>query len=102
MRITVLTVPDCPNGPLVRARLAEALAGPEAEVAAEIEQIEVTELAQAERLGMTGSPTVLVDGTDPFATPGAEPSVSCRLYRAADGSVGGAPTVTELRAALTR
>ena len=98
MRITVLTVPDCPNGPVVRERIAEALGGLEAEV----EQIEVTDVEQAERLGMTGSPTVLLDGSDPFAAPGARPSVSCRLYRSADGSVGGAPSVSELRAALTR
>jgi hypothetical protein len=97
MRITVLTVPDCPNGPVVRARIAEVLDGR----AVEVEQIEVSDVAQAERLGMTGSPTVLVDGTDPFAVPGAALSVSCRLYRGADGSVGGAPSVSELRAALT-
>jgi hypothetical protein len=51
---------------------------------------------------MTGSPTVLVDGADPFRVPGTGPSVSCRLYRGADGSAGGAPSVSELRAALSR
>ena len=29
---------------------------------------------------MTGSPTLLVDGADPFARPGQPPSISCRLY----------------------
>ncbi len=48
---------------------------------------------------MTGSPTVLFDGADPFAVPGAEPSVSCRLYRGVDGHVEG-PGIEGLRRAL--
>ncbi|MFI2204210.1 hypothetical protein ACH47Z_26165 [Streptomyces sp. NPDC020192] len=44
---------------------------------------------EAERLGMHGSPTLLVGGTDPFARPGQEPSLSCR--------VGGLPSVERLR-----
>ncbi|MER8046563.1 alkylmercury lyase family protein [Streptomyces sp. NPDC094032] len=96
MRITVLTVPDCPNGPVVRERITVALGGR----AAEVVLVEVTEQADAERTGMTGSPTVLIDGADPFARAGAEPSVSCRIYRDADGGVDGAPSVDDLRLAL--
>ncbi|MFI1572664.1 alkylmercury lyase family protein [Streptomyces anulatus] len=97
MRITVLTVPDCPNGPVAQERITTALNGR----AAEVELVEVTEQAEAERAGMTGSPTVLFDGVDPFGTVGAAPSVSCRIYRHADGEVDGAPSVDELRKALT-
>ena len=75
MRITVLTVPDCPNAPVVRQRIAEALDGR----AAEVRLVEVAAPEDAVRWGMTGSPTVLVDGADLFAEPGASPSVSCRL-----------------------
>ncbi|TXS49336.1 alkylmercury lyase [Streptomyces sp. uw30] len=96
MRITVLTVPDCPNAPVVGDRLDAALGGLEAV----IEWIEVTDDAQAARLGMTGSPTVLVDGVDPFATADAPASVSCRLYRRPDGATDGAPSVADLRNAL--
>ncbi|MGA5215235.1 organomercurial lyase [Streptomyces cinereoruber] len=96
MQITVLTVPDCPNGPVVRERIAAALDGR----AAEVELLEITEQADAEQTGMTGSPTVLIDGTDPFAQAGAAPSVSCRIYRDADGGADGAPSVDELRRAL--
>ncbi|GAA1879985.1 hypothetical protein GCM10009753_04110 [Streptantibioticus ferralitis] len=97
MRITVLTVPDCPNGPVVEERIAAALAGR----AAEVELVEVREEADAARWGMTGSPTVLLDGIDPFAAEGAVPSVSCRIYWGADGKADGAPSVDALRKALT-
>src|SRR4051812_13884522 len=96
MRITVLTVPDCPNAPVVRERITAALAGR----VAQVELVEVTEEAEAARWGMTGSPTVLLDGGDPFAAAGAVPSVSCRLYRDEDGRIEGAPSVAALRRAL--
>ena len=37
---------------------------------------------------MAGSPTILTDGTDPFARPGQQPSLSCRLYRDEQGNPG--------------
>ena len=49
---------------------------------------------------MHGSPTVLIDGSDPFAAPGADASLSCRLYRDEAGRVQGAPSAGQLRAAL--
>ncbi|MER7174790.1 alkylmercury lyase family protein [Streptomyces mesophilus] len=67
----------------------------------EVETVEVRDEEQARALGMTGSPTILVDGVDPFAVAGAEPSLSCRLYRGADGTAEWAPTVEDLRAVLT-
>lgn len=100
MRITVLMVPDCPNAPVVRERLARALGGRSAQVAL----VEVDGEEQAARLGMTGSPTVLIDGADPFAVPdaAAAASVSCRLYRHLDGTTDGAPSVADLQRALAR
>lgn len=97
MRITVLTVPDCPNAPVAQERVHAALAGRTAEVAA----VQVHDAAEAAQWGMTGSPTVLIDGIDPFPQTGTGPSVSCRIYRHADGIVDGAPSVDELRQALT-
>jgi len=49
---------------------------------------------------MHGSPTLLVDGVDPFAAPGQPPSLSCRLYRDATGHADAAPPVDALRRAL--
>ena len=50
---------------------------------------------------MTGSPTILLDGVDPFAAAGAAPTVSCRIYRGPDGAADGAPSVQDLTAALS-
>ncbi|MEV6026406.1 thioredoxin family protein [Streptomyces sp. NPDC052036] len=96
MRITVLTVPDCPNAPVIEERLTRALDGR----AADVQRVEVADREQAVRLGMAGSPTVLIDGVDPFAAPGAPASLSCRLYRGPEGHVEGAPSVTDLRRVL--
>ncbi|WHT23369.1 alkylmercury lyase family protein [Crossiella sp. CA-258035] len=63
--------------------------------------IEVVDTAeQAAQTGMNGSPTLLVDGADPFAEPGQTPNVSCRIYRDEQGSPTGTPTPSQLRAAL--
>ncbi len=96
MRITVLTVVDCPNARPALERVTAALDGRDAEV----ELVEVADEAEAARRGMYGSPTILIDGTDPFAPPGAVPSLSCRLYRDANGAVSGAPSGAALRQAL--
>src|SRR5260370_30128450 len=97
MRITVRAVPDCPNALVAAGRITAALAGRPASV----ELVEVTGEAEAARLGMTGSPTILLDGVDPFAAALAVPSVSCRIYRGPDGAADGAPSVQNLTAALS-
>lgn len=97
MRIDVLVVPDCPNGPVMIGRLAQALAG-RADVQVETRVIDTVE--QADHWGMHDSPTVLFDGRDPFAAPGTPASVSCRLYQGDDGRSQGAPSLARLRQAL--
>ena len=99
MRIEILTVPDCPNGPVLTQRLATVL-GDDPEVL--VVQRSVTDPQEAARRGMHGSPTLLIEGRDPFADPDTPPSLSCRLYRAPDGSQQGAPSVEDLRSALGR
>jgi hypothetical protein len=97
MELTLLTVPACPSAPVFRERLAAALAGHPGAVLRHREVAAEREAAQA---GMHGSPTLLIDGTDPFAAPGETPSLSCRLYRDAAGRAGPAPSVEALRQAL--
>ncbi len=97
MRIEVLTVPGCPNGPVLTQRLAIVL-GDRPEV--HVVRRSVTDPEEAVRRGMHGSPTLLIDGRDPFADPDTPPSLSCRLYRAPDGSQQGAPSVEDLRRVL--
>jgi hypothetical protein len=79
-------------------RVNAALAGRPALV----EHIEVGDQAHAAESGMNGSPTVLVDGADPFAPEGAAPSLSCRLYREPGGTLSGAPSLAALIRALDR
>ena len=99
MRIEILTVPDCPNRATAHDNIREALAGLGRADATIIERV-IGDPALAVEAGMAGSPTILVNGVDPFASATAEPSVSCRLYRT-DGAMGGAPSVVQLREALT-
>lgn len=101
MLIELLTVPGCPHRAMALARVLTALdqvAGSGVEV---VERV-IDDPVAAEAAGMHGSPTVLIDGRDPFAH-GADPcgSVSCRLYRTPVG-VEGAPGVDALADALIR
>jgi hypothetical protein len=94
MRLEVLHVPDCPNVAPLLGRLAEVTDVP---VSTRVVESDV----EAARFGMAGSPTLLVDGVDPFAAPGeCAGGVSCRLYRDEDGRMAGVPSVPQLRAAL--
>jgi len=94
MHLTVLAVPDCPNAAVLEERLTAVLGG-RAGVSLSHEMI--TDEDQAARWGMHGSPTVLIDGADPFAEPGQPPSMSCRLYRDDGGRPSGAPSAAQLR-----
>jgi hypothetical protein len=97
VEVTVLTVPQCPNAALLDQRLVAAVAGlPGVRLVRRV----VHDEQQAAALGMRGSPTLLIDGTDPFAAPGQPASMSCRLYVQADGSLAGAPPAEALRGVL--
>ncbi|MCH7670182.1 MAG: thioredoxin family protein [Acidobacteria bacterium] len=54
---------------------------------------------KAESANFRGSPTVLINGVDPFADPDAPVGLSCRMYPSDDGYVG-SPTLEQLRSAL--
>lgn len=97
MKLVILQVPDCPNAAVLETRLAPLLADRSDIV---LTRQVVTGQADAERLGMTGSPTLLADGVDLFAAPGQPPSLSCRLYRDEHGRPAPAPSPSQLRAAL--
>jgi len=95
MALEILQVPGCPGADLLAARLDGLLAG-----RARVTRRVVSTQADAERLGMTGSPTLLADGADPFARPGLLPAVSCRLYRDEHDHRVPAPSAAQLRAVL--
>ena len=69
--VRLLYFENCPNWRIAEIRLKEALISVGADPdAVTFEQ--VTTLEQAEALGFRGSPTILVNGTDPFAEPSAD------------------------------
>jgi hypothetical protein len=55
---------------------------------------------EAEAAGFRGSPTVLVNGHDPFAEPDGPAGLCCRVFRT-DAGLAGAPTVEQLLAVLS-
>lgn len=93
VHLTVLAVPDCPNVTLLEQRLTHVLKD-RRDVT--VSRHVVGDQDHAARRGMHGSPTLLLDGIDPFAEPGQPASVSCRLYR----GPAGAPSVRQLRKAI--
>lgn len=96
MDITLLYFEDCPNWKVTDERLAAIVAGrPEVSLTRHI----VDTPSEAERTGFHGSPSILVNGVDVFAEPGAEVGLSCRRYLTPNGYQG-SPTSEQLRAAL--
>jgi hypothetical protein len=61
------------------------------------QQIETPE--DAERLGFAGSPTMLIDGRDPFASEPAHVGLACRTYMTPSGPAE-SPSVEQLEQAL--
>lgn len=95
MKLEVLHVPDCPNLPPLLDRLRQV-------TDQQVTTRAIDSDAEAAQFGMTGSPTLLINGADPFATPGRRASgLSCRLYRDADGRNIPVPSVEQLREVIT-
>jgi hypothetical protein len=92
MQIEILYVIGCPHVDDTRSRIRAALH--RAGRAASVHEVAVTDADDAARLGMRGSPTIVLDGHDPFSAD-TDPSLSCRLYRTTDG-IDGVPTVEQL------
>ena len=92
MTLEVLHVPDCPNLAPMLERLAEVTDLPVVtrEIRSEDDAVEV---------GMAGSPTLLIDGVDPFSF-AASAGLACRLYRDEAGRIVPAPSAEQLRVAL--
>lgn len=85
----------CPSWRLAGQRLRELAV----ELDLTITRQKVEAPKAAARWDFRGSPTILVDGHDVFAS-GDEPvGLSCRIYQTPRGS-SGAPTVDQLRHAL--
>ena len=99
MRVQLLYFDECPNWQLADTLLREALEALGRPI--EVEKVLVSTPEQAEHWSFHGSPSVHIDGEDPFAQPGTPVGLSCRLYRTPQG-VGGSPTVDQLVEVLSR
>ncbi|MEO5982108.1 MAG: thioredoxin family protein [Pedococcus sp.] len=97
MDITLLYFEDCPNWKAADERLTR-LASDRPDLTVTHQLVETPE--EAERTGFLGSPSIQVDGVDVFPEPGARVGLTCRRYLTPDGYEG-APTLEQLRAALT-
>ncbi len=86
----------CPSHPAALAELRAAL-GEGAEVVVR----EIVDEAQAVAERFPGSPTIRVNGADLFPSD-EPPSLTCRVYRLADGRFSPTPDPGALRAALDR
>ena len=93
--ITILHVRDCPNLAVARRRIEAALE--RAGVDAVIEEVLVATDPDVVTSGFRGSPTILLDGHDPFV--GDMDHLGCRLY-VVDDHIEGAPSVEQLQAAF--
>jgi hypothetical protein len=93
VRVELLYFDGCPNWREADRRLSAALD----ELGSDevVTYGKVSDPDEAERLQFGGSPTILIDGRDPFAEPDAPVGMSCRVFRTDEG-LAGAPTVEQL------
>jgi hypothetical protein len=97
VELALLTVPGCPNAAAFEERLEAALAGhPDAVV----RRREIADEGEAAEAGMHGSPTLLVDGEDPFAAPEQARAFRASSTRTQPGGAERVPSVDALRRAL--
>jgi hypothetical protein len=96
INLEVLHVADCPNLRPMLERLQEATGLP-------VITREISTEVAATAAGMNGSPTLLIDGRDPFPNPNPQDcdcGVACRIYRDEHDQAVPAPSVAQLRAAV--
>jgi hypothetical protein len=96
MDVTLRYFDDCPNWKATDAHLG-VLAAERDDL--RISRRLVTTPEEAEATRFRGSPSVLIDGVDPFAEPDAPVGLACRVYQTPDGPAG-SPTLDQLREAL--
>jgi hypothetical protein len=98
--VTLQYFDGCPNLHTAEERVREAfrLAGSDDAQPVKLQQVDTPE--QAERMGFRGSPTILIDGRDPWASAELAVGLSCRIYQTEAGP-DGAPSAHEIAAELS-
>ena len=92
--ITLRYFDGCPNWQVAKERIEVVLDQLGETRVVGLERVETPQ--DADELDFRGSPTILVDGIDPFDASGPT-GLSCRVYRTEAG-LEGAPSVTQLAA----
>lgn len=96
MKITLQYFNGCPNWKEADAHI-ETLRTEGFDVEYDRRLIETPETAAQNEF--RGSPTIIIDGADPFADPDVPIGLSCRMYRTEHGYAG-SPTLEQLRSAV--
>lgn len=96
MEITLQYFDGCPNWKITAEHLSQ-LVDEGLITTVDYELVDTDETAVAR--GFHGSPTVLIDGVDPFVDEAAPVGLACRVYRTASGLIG-SPTLPQLRQAI--
>lgn len=97
MEVTLLYFDDCPNWKDTDHLLIQLAT----EFGYDLTRRRISTDEEANRVGFRGSPTILIEGADPFADPDAPTGLSCRLYATPEG-LRGSPTEEMLRRAFDR
>jgi len=97
MTITLQYFESCPNWKVTDERVRAVIA--EHGLDADIRYQLVESPEEAERVSFHGSPTLLVDGADPFATEDTQVGFACRTFFTDTGPAE-APSVNQIAEAL--
>lgn len=100
MRVTLRYFDGCPNWETAERRVVAAL-GEAGLQGVEVDRERVDSQQQAEELGFVGSPTILVDGQDPFSGNEVRPGLTCRVFQTPEG-LQGAPSLGQLSEVFRR
>ncbi len=96
MEVVLQYFDDCPSWKEAAAHL-DALAAETPGLVVSRQRVETVE--EAERLNFRGSPSILIDGIDPFAPDDAPVGLACRVYPTPNGPAG-SPTLEQIRTAI--
>jgi hypothetical protein len=97
VKVQLLYFDGCPHWTAMEERLRQALV--HAGNSQLIERVLVETPEAADELRFAGSPSILLDGRDPFPTPSKKFGLTCRMYPTPGGPAG-TPTVDQLVAAI--
>jgi hypothetical protein len=100
MQASLIYLDSCPDWRVARERLRRAINSAEVGAVSVVVRVVITH-REAVACGLCGSPTILIDGADPFAGVDLQTGIYCRQFTTEAGP-DVAPSVAQLVAALRR